>query len=369
MDSGTQFRQTLRPMSFNTFGRVFRMTTWGESHGPALGAVVDGCPPGLEISEEAIQPFLDARKPGTSKFTTQRREADLVKILSGVFEGKTTGTPISLLIENTDQRSKDYSEVAKAYRPGHADYAYDAKYGFRDYRGGGRSSARETAARVAAGAVARLAIPEVTISAYVTEIGGDAIDREAFDAGEIGRNPFFCPDAGAAARWEALVDAARKDGSSLGAVVECVATGVPAGWGAPIYGKLDADLAGAMMGINAVKGVEIGEGFGAAALRGEENADPMRPGANGAPEFTANHAGGIAGGISTGQPVVVRVAFKPTSSILIPQDTITREGEATRLATKGRHDPCVGIRGAPVVEAMMALVLADHKLLHRAQVG
>jgi chorismate synthase len=369
MDSGTQFRQTLRPMSFNTFGRVFRMTTWGESHGPALGAVVDGCPPGLEISEEAIQPFLDARKPGTSKFTTQRREADLVKILSGVFEGKTTGTPISLLIENTDQRSKDYSEVAKAYRPGHADYAYDAKYGFRDYRGGGRSSARETAARVAAGAVARLAIPEVTISAYVTEIGGDAIDREAFDAAEIGRNPFFCPDAGAAARWEALVDAARKDGSSLGAVVECVATGVPAGWGAPIYGKLDADLAGAMMGINAVKGVEIGEGFGAAALRGEENADPMRPGANGAPEFTANHAGGIAGGISTGQPVVVRVAFKPTSSILIPQDTITREGEATRLATKGRHDPCVGIRGAPVVEAMMALVLADHKLLHRAQVG
>jgi chorismate synthase len=369
MDSGTQFRQTLRPMSFNTFGRVFRMTTWGESHGPALGAVVDGCPPGLEISEEAIQPFLDARKPGTSKFTTQRREADLVKILSGVFEGKTTGTPISLLIENTDQRSKDYSEVAKAYRPGHADYAYDAKYGFRDYRGGGRSSARETAARVAAGAVARLAIPEVTISAYVTEIGGDAIDREAFDAGEIGRNPFFCPDAGAAARWEALVDGARKDGSSLGAVVECVATGVPAGWGAPIYGKLDADLAGAMMGINAVKGVEIGEGFGAAALRGEENADPMRPGANGAPEFTANHAGGIAGGISTGQPVVVRVAFKPTSSILIPQDTITREGEATRLATKGRHDPCVGIRGAPVVEAMMALVLADHKLLHRAQVG
>jgi chorismate synthase len=274
-------------MSFNTFGRVFRMTTWGESHGPALGAVVDGCPPGLALSEETIQPFLDARKPGTSKFTTQRREADLVKILSGVFEGRTTGTPISLVIENTDQRSKDYSEVAKAYRPGHADYAYDAKYGFRDYRGGGRSSARETAARVAAGAVARLAIPEVTLSAYVTEIGGDAIDRATFDAGQIGRNPFFCPDAGAAARWETLVDAARKDGSSLGAVVECVATGVPAGWGAPIYGKLDADLAGAMMGINAVKGVEIGEGFGAAALRGEENADPMRPGANGSGSVTA----------------------------------------------------------------------------------
>ncbi|KPL68738.1 chorismate synthase [Erythrobacter sp. SG61-1L] len=354
-------------MSFNTFGRVFRFTTWGESHGPALGAVVDGCPPGLALDEAWIQPFLDARKPGTSKFTTQRREADEVKILSGVFEGKTTGTPISLMIENTDQRSKDYSEVAKAYRPGHADYAYDAKYGFRDYRGGGRSSARETAARVAAGAVARLAIPEVTILAYVSEIGGDRI--ESFDAGEIRNNPFFCPDPAAAARWEKLVDDARLAGSSLGAVVECVATDVPAGWGAPLYGKLDADLAAAMMGINAVKGVEIGEGFNAARLRGEENADPMRPGAHGSPEFDANHAGGIAGGISTGQPVVVRVAFKPTSSILIPQPTITRDGEATQLATKGRHDPCVGIRGVPVVEAMMALVLADHKLLHRAQVG
>lgn len=356
------------PMSVNTFGRVFRFTTWGESHGPALGAVVDGCPPGLPISEAAIQPFLDARKPGTSKFTTQRREADLVKILSGTFEGRTTGTAISLIIENTDQRSKDYSEVAKAYRPGHADYAYDAKYGFRDYRGGGRSSARETAARVAAGAVARLVIPEVTITAYVTQIGHDAIDRAAFDPEQIGHNPFFCPDAEAAKRWEALVDEARLAGSSLGAVVECVATGVPAGWGAPLYGKLDADLAAAMMGINAVKGVEIGDGFAAAALRGEENADPMRPGADG-PEFAANHAGGIAGGISTGQPVVVRVAFKPTSSILIPQDTITRDGEATQLATKGRHDPCVGIRGTPVVAAMMALVLADHKLLHRAQCG
>ncbi len=356
------------PMSVNTFGRVFRFTTWGESHGPALGAVVDGCPPGLPISEAAIQPFLDARKPGTSKFTTQRREADLVKILSGTFEGRTTGTAISLMIENTDQRSKDYSEVAKAYRPGHADYAYDAKYGFRDYRGGGRSSARETAARVAAGAVARLVIPEVTITAYVTQIGHDAIDRAAFDPEQIGHNPFFCPDAEAAKRWEALVDEARLAGSSLGAVVECVATGVAAGWGAPLYGKLDADLAAAMMGINAVKGVEIGDGFAAAALRGEENADPMRPGADG-PEFAANHAGGIAGGISTGQPVVVRVAFKPTSSILIPQDTITRDGEATQLATKGRHDPCVGIRGTPVVAAMMALVLADHKLLHRAQCG
>ncbi|MFC4254300.1 chorismate synthase [Altererythrobacter xixiisoli] len=356
-------------MSVNTFGRVFRFTTWGESHGPALGAVVDGCPPGLELDEAAIQPFLDARKPGTSKFTTQRREADEVKILSGVFEGKTTGTPISLMIENTDQRSKDYSDVALAYRPGHADYAYDAKYGFRDYRGGGRSSARETAARVAAGAVARLVIPEVTILAYVTEIGGDAIDPANFDAAQIRANPFFCPDAAAAERWAELVDKARLDGSSLGAVVECIATGVPAGWGAPLYGKLDADLAAAMMGINAVKAVEIGDGFAAARLRGEDNADPMRPGADGKPEFTANHAGGIAGGIATGQPVVVRVGFKPTSSILIPQETITREGTATQLATKGRHDPCVGIRGTPVVEAMMALVLADHKLLHRGQIG
>jgi chorismate synthase len=355
-------------MSVNSFGRILRFTTWGESHGPALGAVVDGCPPGLELDEAAIQPFLDARRPGQSKYTTQRQEPDQVKILSGVFEGRTTGTPVSLMIENVDQRSKDYSEVAKAYRPGHADYAYDAKYGFRDYRGGGRSSARETAARVAAGGVARLVIPEVSILAYVTEIGGDAIDREAFDAGEIANNPFFCPDAAAVQRWEALVDGARKAGSSLGAVVECVATGVPAGWGAPIYGKLDADLAAAMMSINAVKGVEIGDGFAAARLSGEQNADPMRPGEDG-PEFTANHAGGVAGGISTGQPVVVRVAFKPTSSILTPVETITREGEASEIATKGRHDPCVGIRGAPVVEAMMALVLADHKLLHRGQCG
>ena len=353
-------------MSWNTFGRVFRMTTWGESHGPALGAVVDGCPPGLELSEQQIQPFLDARRPGQSKFTTQRQEPDRVKVLSGTFEGRTTGTPISLMIENTDQRSKDYSEIATAYRPGHADYAYDAKYGLRDYRGGGRSSARETAARVAAGAVARLVIPEVTITAYVVQIGSDAIDREAMNLDTIGDNPFFCPDSWAAKRWENLIDAARKDGSSLGAVVECVAEGVPAGWGAPIYAKLDADLASAMMGINAVKGVEIGDGFGAAALRGEENADPMRPGENG-PEFTANHAGGIAGGIATGQPVVCRVAFKPTSSILTPVDSITREGEATQVRTKGRHDPCVGIRGTPVVAAMMALVLADHKLLHHAQ--
>ncbi|BAI95007.1 chorismate synthase [Sphingobium sp. TA15] len=356
-------------MSFNTFGRVFRFSTWGESHGPAIGAMVDGCPPGLPLTEADIQPFLDKRKPGTSKFTTRRREADEVRILSGVFEGRTTGTPISLMIENTDQRSKDYSEVAKAYRPGHADYAYDAKYGFRDYRGGGRSSARETASRVAAGAVARLVIPDVDIFAYVTEIGGDAIDPARFDASEIDNNPFFCPDRQAAKRWEKLVDDARKDGSSLGAVVECIASGVPAGWGAPLYAKLDSELAAAMMSINAVKGVEIGDGFAAARLRGEQNADPMRPGNEGNPVFLANHAGGIAGGISTGQPVKVRIAFKPTSSILIPVETVTREGEASDIVTKGRHDPCVGIRGVPVVEAMMALVLADQKLLHRAQCG
>ncbi|WP_209348746.1 chorismate synthase [Pontixanthobacter sp. CEM42] len=355
-------------MSWNTFGRVLRFTTWGESHGPALGAVLDGCPPGLALSEGDIQPFMDARKPGQSKFTTQRKEPDQVKILSGVFEGKTTGTPISLVIENVDQRSKDYSEVAKAYRPGHADYAYDAKYGFRDYRGGGRSSARETAARVAAGSVARLVLSEVKITAYVSQIGDDEIDRSNIDFAEIGNNPFFCPDPAAAKRWETLVDDARKAGSSLGAVVECVAEGVPAGWGAPVYAKLDADLAGGMMSINAVKGVEIGDGFGVAKLSGEQNADPMRTGEDG-PEFEANHAGGISGGISTGQPVVCRVAFKPTSSILTPVETIDRDGNNTEIRTKGRHDPCVGIRGTPVVEAMMALVLADHKMLHRAQCG
>ena len=354
-------------MSVNTFGRVLRFTTWGESHGPALGAVIDGCPPGLMLSESDLQPWLDARRPGQSKFTTQRQEPDAVRILSGTFEGKTTGTPISLMIENVDQRSKDYSEVASAYRPGHADYAYDAKYGFRDYRGGGRSSARETAARVAAGGVARLVIPEVHIIAHVIEIGGDR--AKTFDAAEIGNNPFFCADAAAAARWAVSVDEARLAGSSLGAVVECIATGVPAGWGAPIYAKLDAELAAAMMGINAVKAVEIGDGFAAARLTGAENADRMRPGAANGPQFLANHAGGIAGGISTGQPVVVRVAFKPTSSILTPVETITRSGEAAEIRTKGRHDPCVGIRGAPVVAAMMALVLADHKLLHRAQCG
>jgi chorismate synthase len=356
-------------MSVNTFGRVFRFTTWGESHGPALGAVVDGCPPGLALAEGDLQPWLDKRRPGTSRFTTQRQEPDQVRILSGVFEGRTTGTPISLMIENVDQRSKDYSEVAKAYRPGHADYTYDAKYGFRDYRGGGRSSARETAARVAAGGVARLVIPEVRIRAYVVELGGDPIDRAAFDDAAIDANPFFCPDAAAALRWEKAVDAARKAGSSLGAIVECVAEGVPAGWGAPIYAKLDSELAAACMSINAVKGVEIGAGFGAARLTGETNADPMRPGNEGKPIFLANHAGGVAGGIATGQPVVVRVALKPTSSILTPVETIGRDGAATDIRTKGRHDPCVGIRAAPVVEAMMALVLADQKLLHRAQCG
>ena len=355
-------------MSFNTFGRVFRFTTWGESHGPALGAVVDGCPPGITLSEADIQPWLDRRRPGTSRFTTQRREPDQVRILSGVFEGRTTGTPISLVIENVDQRSKDYSDVAQAYRPGHADYAYDAKYGFRDYRGGGRSSARETAARVAAGAVARLVIRQVRVRAWVEAIGGDAIDPENFDDAQIDANPFFCPDAAAAQRWEGLVDAARKAGSSLGAIVTCEATGVPAGWGAPLYAKLDSELAAACMSINAVKGVEIGDGFAAAALSGEENADPMRPGDHG-PAFLANHAGGIAGGIATGQPIRVRVAFKPTSSILSPVETITRGGKATEIATRGRHDPCVGIRGVPVVEAMVALVLADQALLHRAQCG
>jgi chorismate synthase len=359
-------------MSHNSFGHLLRFTTWGESHGPAIGAVVDGCPPGIMLAETDIQPWLDKRRPGTSRFTTQRQEPDQVRILSGVYEGLTTGTPISLMIDNVDQRSKDYAEVGKAYRPGHADYAYDAKYGHRDPRGGGRSSARETASRVAAGAVARAVIPGVRIRACLVELGGIAIDRSRFDDAEIDRNPFFCPDAVVAAEWEIALDAARKAGSSLGAIVECTATGVPAGWGAPLYMKLDSQLAAACMGINAVKGVEIGDGFGAARLRGEDNADRMRPGINGGsagPEFLANHAGGTAGGISTGQPIVVRMALKPTSSILTPVETITRSGEATEIVTKGRHDPCVGIRAAPVMEAMVALVLADAMLMHRGQTG
>ncbi len=353
-------------MSFNSFGHLFRFTTWGESHGPAIGAVVDGCPPGIALSEADIQPWLDKRRPGQSKFTTQRREPDEVKIQSGVFEGKTTGTPISLVVDNVDQRSKDYSDIAQSYRPGHADYTYDAKYGFRDHRGGGRSSARETAMRVAAGAVARLVIPEVRIKAYLVELGGDPIDRSAMDLAAIDENPFFCPDPAAAARWAERLDAVRKEGSSLGAVVECVAEGVPAGWGAPVYAKLDAELASAMMSINAAKGVEIGSGFAAARLRGEENSDAMDPG-DGGPKFRSNHAGGILGGISSGQPVVVRVAFKPTSSILTPVPTVDKSGASSEIVTRGRHDPCVAIRGAPVVEAMMALVLADQKLLHKAQ--
>jgi chorismate synthase len=352
-------------MSFNTFGHALRVTTWGESHGPAIGAVVDGCPPGIALSDADIQPWLDKRRPGASRFTTQRRESDTVRILSGTFEGRTTGTPISLIIDNEDQRSKDYADVARAYRPGHADYTYDAKYGFRDWRGGGRSSARETAARVAAGAIARLIIPDVKMTAYLVELGGDPMDRDSFDSDAIEANPFHCPDPAAAKRWEQMLDDARKAGSSLGAVVECVADGVPAGWGAPVYAKLDAELAAAMTSINAAKGVEIGDGFAAARLRGEENADAMRAG----PTFLSNHAGGILGGISTGQPVVVRVAFKPTSSILTPMPTIDRDGNETEIMTKGRHDPCVGIRAAPIVEAMLALVLADHKLLHRAQCG
>ena len=352
-------------MSFNSFGRVFRFSTWGESHGPAIGAMVDGCPPGLSLSETDIQPWLDKRRPGSSRFTTQRREPDSVRILSGVFEGRTTGTPISLMIDNVDQRSKDYSSVANAYRPGHADHSYEAKYRFRDYRGGGRSSARETASRVAAGAVARLVVPEVSIQAYVVEIGGHAIDRGNFDPAQVDLNPFFGPDAVAAARWEEIVDEARRDGSSVGAIVECVASGVPAGWGAPLYAKLDSELAAAMVSINAVKGVEIGDGFASARLRGEQNADEMRAGG----QFLANHNGGVAGGISTGQDVVVRVAFKPTSSILKAMRTVDRSGAETEISTPGRHDPCVGIRGVPVVEAMMALVLADQKLLHRAQCG
>jgi chorismate synthase len=356
-------------MSHNSFGHLFRVTTWGESHGPALGCVVDGCPPGIALSEADIQPWLDRRRPGTSRFVTQRREPDQVRILSGVYGGVTTGTPISVMIENQDARSKDYDSISQAFRPGHADYTYQAKYGVRDPRGGGRSSARETAARVAAGAVARAVIPEVRVRAYLVELGGVGIDRARFDDAEIDRNPFFCPDAQAAAAWGEVLDAARKSGSSLGAVVECVASGVPAGWGAPLYAKLDSELAAAMMSVNAVKGVEIGDGFAAARLRGEENADPMRPGPDGKPLFLANHAGGVAGGISTGQELVVRIALKPTSSILTPVETITREGEAAEIATKGRHDPCVGIRAAPVAEAMMALVLADQKLLQLAQCG
>ncbi|CAN2534107.1 Chorismate+synthase [Methylocapsa aurea] len=361
-------------MSHNSFGHLFRITTFGESHGPALGVVVDGCPPGLELTEAEIQVFLDKRKPGQSRFTTQRQEADAVKILSGVFADSagrqvTTGTPIALLIENTDQRSKDYGDIAEKYRPGHADYVYDAKYGIRDYRGGGRSSARETAARVAAGAVARKVLAGVTIRGALVQIGPHKVDRARFDWAEVENNPLFCPDAETATLWADYLDGVRKSGSSIGAVIEVVAEGVPVGWGAPIYGKLDSDLASAFMSINAVKGVEIGAGFAAAELSGEANADEMRAGPDGKPEFLSNQAGGVLGGISTGQPIVARFAVKPTSSILTPRRTIDRNGQDTEIVTKGRHDPCVGIRAVPVGEAMMAIVLADHFLRHRGQVG
>ncbi len=361
-------------MSHNSFGHLFRVTTWGESHGVALGAVVDGMPPGVGVSREYIQTFLDQRKPGTSRHVTQRREPDSVEILSGVFDGLSTGTPIALEIRNEDARSKDYSEIASRFRPGHADYAYMAKYGIRDYRGGGRQSARETAARVAAGALARLTLahilgPQITIRGALIQMGPHLIDRGRFDWDEVSRNPFFCPDADKAAFFDSYLDDVRKSGSSVGAVIEVVASGIPAGLGAPLYGKLDSDLAAALMSINAVKGVEIGAGFDAALLEGAANADEMRRGDYGEPVFTSNHAGGITGGISTGQEIVARFAVKPTSSILTPRATIDVNGQDTEIITKGRHDPCVGIRAVPVGEAMMALVLADHLLRHRGQVG
>jgi chorismate synthase len=356
-------------MSHNTFGHLFRVTTWGESHGVSIGAVVDGCPPGIELSEADIQPYLDKRRPGQSRFTTQRQEPDQVRILSGVYEGKTTGTPISLLIENTDQRSKDYANIAAQYRPGHADVAYDMKYGHRDPRGGGRSSARETAMRVAAGAIARRVLgPAVVIRGAMVAMGPHHITPTRWDWAEVAQNPFFCPDPVAASAWEGILDTIRKEGSSIGAVLQIEAEGVPPGLGAPLYAKLDADIAAALMSINAVKGVEIGDGFAAATLRGEDNADEMRM-RDGKIEFSSNHAGGILGGIATGQPIVARFAVKPTSSILTPKQSVSAAGEDVEVFTKGRHDPCVGIRAVPVGEAMLACVLADHLLRHRAQNG
>ena len=361
-------------MSHNTFGHLFRLTTWGESHGAAIGCVVDGCPPLIPLEAGDIQTYLDRRKPGQSRFTTQRREPDAVRILSGVFTDDggrqvTTGAPISLIIDNVDQRGRDYADIKDKFRPGHADFTYWAKYGIRDYRGGGRSSARETAMRVAAGAIARKVIPGVTVRGALVQIGPHKIDRARWNWSEVGNNDFFSPDAGIVDTWAKYLDGLRKAGSSAGAVIEVVAEGVPAGWGAPVYGKLDQDLAGAMMSINAVKGVEIGAGMGAAELTGEDNADEIRIGNDGAPVFLSNNAGGILGGISSGQPVVVRFAVKPTSSILTPRRTIDRFGNDAEISTKGRHDPCVGIRAVPVGEAMMALVLADHFLRHRAQLG
>jgi chorismate synthase len=362
-------------MSFNTFGHLFRVTTFGESHGAAIGCVVDGCPPRIPLIEDDIQPYLDKRRPGQSRFTTQRREPDAVKILSGVLIDDatgaqvTTGTPIALVIENVDQRSKDYSDIKDKYRPGHADYTYDAKYGIRDYRGGGRQSARETATRVAAGAIARKIVPGMMVRGALIQMGAHSIDRARWNWDEVDRNPFFCPDAEQARRFEPYLDDIRKRGSSVGAVIEVVAEGVPAGLGAPIYGKLDGDLAAALMGINAVKGVEIGAGFAAAALSGEDNADEMRMGNDGKPVFLSNHAGGILGGISTGQSIVCRFVVKPTSSILTPRRTVDRYGAETEISTKGRHDPCVGIRAVPIGEAMVACVIADHYLRHRGQMG
>ena len=363
-------------MSHNTFGHLFRVTTWGESHGTAIGCVVDGCPPRLPLDEAWVQQYLDQRKPGTSRFVTQRREPDQVKILSGVFEDdrsegqRTTGTPISMLIENVDQRSKDYSSNRDTYRPGHADQTYDAKYGIRDYRGGGRSSARETATRVAAGAVARRVLgTDILIRGAVIQIGGVHINREQWDWAEVTRNSFWCPDSSVVNEWENLLDSTRKSGSSVGALVEVNVSGVPPGWGSPVYGKLDAELAGAMMSINAVKAVEIGAGKNVVEFSGEQNADRMRAGKDEIIAFQSNHNGGITGGISTGQDIVVRIAVKPTSSIRIPVDTVTSDGEETEVSTTGRHDPCVGIRAVPVAEAMMACVLADAKLRHRGQTG
>ncbi|MEM7317825.1 MAG: chorismate synthase [Pseudomonadota bacterium] len=359
-------------MSMNSFGHLFRVTTWGESHGPALGATVDGCPPGVTIDEPMLQHWLDRRRPGQSKYTTQRREPDAVRILSGVFDGQTTGTPVQLLIDNTDQRSRDYGDIIDKFRPGHADITYWQKYGIRDYRGGGRSSARETAARVAAGGLARAAIgqiaPKAEIKGYMVQMGPHRIDRDRFDWSGIDTNPFWAPDPQAAEDWAVYLDELRKSGNSVGAVIEVVARGLPPGLGAPIYAKLDTDLAAAMMSINAVKGVEIGEGMAAAELTGEANADEIFMGVDG-PEYSSNHSGGILGGISTGQDIVVRFAVKPTSSILTTRRTITKFGEETEIVTKGRHDPCVGIRAVPVGEAMMACVLLDHLLLHRGQIG
>ena len=362
-------------MSHNSFGHLFRVTTWGESHGPALGCVVDGCPPGLTITEAEIQAFMDKRKPGQSKYTTQRKEDDLVKILSGVLRGEddvtlvTTGTPISMLIENTDQRSKDYGDIARQYRPGHADITYDMKYGLRDYRGGGRSSARETAARVAAGAIARKILPDMRVRAALIEMGDIKINRDNWDWAEVDNNPFFTPDAEAATRMATYLDGIRKAGSSVGAIIEVVADNVPEGLGAPVYGKLDTDIAANLMSINAVKGVEIGLGFEAGRARGEDNADEIRNGDNGKPHFLSNHAGGILGGISTGQPIVARFAVKPTSSMLTPMRSIDSHGNEIDVVTKGRHDPCVGIRAVPIGEAMVACAIADHYLRHRAQTG